>query len=449
MSVSVALRHDFGGFSADLAFEAPPGVTVLFGPSGSGKSTVLNAVAGLLRPDQARITIGETVLTDTATRIFLHPHRRRLGIIFQDGRLFPHLNVRQNLRYGRWFAPRGARSPEVSVIEMLGIGALLDRAPATLSGGERQRVAIGRALLSEPRLILADEPLSALDEDRKAEILPYLERLRDELRVPMLYVSHAPAEVARIATTVAMLEAGRIARIGPAAEVLADPAFAGRGREAGAVIVARVVTHHPDGVTELQAGGLPRVPPSPPPPPRRPPGAVPADPARHPRRPAAAAHRGSRCDAGPRAARGHFGAEPAARHRRDAARGGRGGAGAPGHPRRADPVARHAPLGPAAWHIARRGADGDRQIPVARPRGRGHPNPRKGDNPMKLSARNRIKGTVEAITRGAVTSHVVIDIGGAKITSSITNEAVDDLALARGDAVYAVIKASDVMVGKD
>ena len=257
MSVSVALRHDFGGFSADLAFEAPPGVTVLFGPSGSGKSTVLNAVAGLLRPDQARITIGETVLTDTATRIFLHPHRRRLGIIFQDGRLFPHLNVRQNLRYGRWFAPRGARSPEVSVIEMLGIGALLDRAPATLSGGERQRVAIGRALLSEPRLILADEPLSALDEDRKAEILPYLERLRDELRVPMLYVSHAPAEVARIATTVAMLEAGRIARIGPAAEVLADPAFAGRGREAGAVIVARVVTHHPDGVTEVRAGGLP------------------------------------------------------------------------------------------------------------------------------------------------------------------------------------------------
>ncbi len=257
MSVSVALRHDFGSFSADLAFEAQPGVTVLFGPSGSGKSTVLNAVAGLLRPGEARIAVGDTVLTDTARGIFVAPHRRRLGIIFQDGRLFPHLSVRQNLRYGRWFAPQGTRAPEAAIIEMLGIGALLDRAPATLSGGERQRVAIGRALLSGPRLILADEPLSALDEDRKAEILPYLERLRDELRVPMLYVSHAPAEVARIATTVVRLERGRVAGIGPAAEMLADPATAGPGREAGAVIVARIVAHHPDGVTELSASGLP------------------------------------------------------------------------------------------------------------------------------------------------------------------------------------------------
>ena len=133
----------------------------------------------------------------------------------------------------------------------------LDRAPATLSGGERQRVAIGRALLAEPRLILADEPLSALDDDRKAEILPYLERLRDDWRVPMLYVSHSPAEVARIATTVVMLDAGRITRMGPAAEVLSDPAAAGPGREAGAVIEATVTAHHPDGVTELRAGRLP------------------------------------------------------------------------------------------------------------------------------------------------------------------------------------------------
>lgn len=256
MTLSVALHHRFDGFVLDVAFEAPPGVTVLFGPSGSGKSTVLNAVAGLLRPDAGRILAGPAVLTDTARGIHIPAHRRRLGVIFQDGRLFPHLSVRQNLRYGRWFAPRGAPAmPEGAVIEMLGIGALLSRTPATLSGGERQRVAIGRALLAAPRLILADEPLSALDDQRKAEIMPCLERLRDELRVPMLYVSHSPAEVARIATTVAMLDAGRLTRIGPAAEVLADPSVAGRGRDAGAVIAARVVTHHPDGVTELDAGG--------------------------------------------------------------------------------------------------------------------------------------------------------------------------------------------------
>lgn len=258
MSVSVALNHRLADFTLDVAFEAPSGVTVLFGPSGSGKSTVLNAVAGLLRPDAGKVAVGGTVLTDTAQRLFVPPHRRRLGVIFQDGRLFPHLSVQQNLRYGRWFSPASARrTPESAVVEMLGIGALLDRAPATLSGGERQRVAIGRALLADPRLILADEPLSALDDDRKGEILPYLERLRDEWGVPMLYVSHSPAEVARIATTVVMLDAGRITRIGPAAEVLADPATAGPGREAGAVIEAQVIRHHDDGVTELAAGGLP------------------------------------------------------------------------------------------------------------------------------------------------------------------------------------------------
>lgn len=258
MSVSVALNHRLADFTLDVAFEAPSGVTVLFGPSGSGKSTVLNAVAGLLRPDAGKVAVGGTVLTDTAQRLFVPPHRRRLGVIFQDGRLFPHLSVQQNLRYGRWFSPAHTRrTPESAVVEMLGIGALLDRAPATLSGGERQRVAIGRALLADPRLILADEPLSALDDDRKGEILPYLERLRDEWGVPMLYVSHSPAEVARIATTVVMLDAGRITRIGPAAEVLADPATAGPGREAGAMIEAQVIRHHDDGVTELAAGGLP------------------------------------------------------------------------------------------------------------------------------------------------------------------------------------------------
>ncbi|PKP67843.1 MAG: molybdenum ABC transporter ATP-binding protein, partial [Alphaproteobacteria bacterium HGW-Alphaproteobacteria-8] len=201
MTLQIALKHSFKGFELDIDFEAPPGVTVLFGPSGSGKTTVINAVAGLLRPDRGRITAQDWVLVDTEARQFLPPHRRRLGYIFQEGRLFPHLTVRRNLLYGRWFAPREARGESLSrVVEMLGIGALLDRRPSALSGGEKQRVAIGRALLSGPKLILADEPLAALDEGRKAEILPYFERLRDEVTIPILYVSHSSAEVARLAT---------------------------------------------------------------------------------------------------------------------------------------------------------------------------------------------------------------------------------------------------------
>jgi len=261
MTLSVRMTHAFHGFALDIAFEAPAGVTVLFGRSGSGKTTVVNAVAGLLAPREGRIAVDGRVLLDTAAGVALPPHRRRLGVVFQEGRLFPHLSVRQNLLYGRWFAPRGAMGAEMGrVVEMLGIGHLLGRRPGALSGGEKQRVAIGRALLAAPELILADEPLAALDEPRKAEILPYLERLRDEVSVPILYVSHAAAEVARLATTVVALEAGRVVRQGPAAEVLADPSVLPTGvRAAGAVLEARVVAHHADGLTELEAGGVPLV----------------------------------------------------------------------------------------------------------------------------------------------------------------------------------------------
>jgi ABC-type lipoprotein export system ATPase subunit len=187
MTLDVGLRHAFGGFTLDAAFAAPAGITVLFGRSGSGKTTIVNAVAGLLRPNEGRIALGDAVLTDTGARVFLPAHRRRIGYIFQEGRLFPHLSVQQNLRYGAFFAPKGARREDMGrVVDLLGIGHLLDRRPGALSGGEKQRVAIGRALLSAPRLILADEPLASLDEARKAEILPYFERLRDEISVPVL-----------------------------------------------------------------------------------------------------------------------------------------------------------------------------------------------------------------------------------------------------------------------
>lgn len=251
--LSVALRHAFRGYVLNASFDAPAGLTALFGHSGSGKTTIVNAVAGLLRPDFGRITDGDTVLTDSDRGVFLPPHRRGIGYVFQDARLFPHLTVRQNLLYGHWFAGRGRPSDLPRVTEMLGIAHLLSRRPAALSGGERQRVALGRAILSHPRLLLMDEPLAALDQARKDEILPYLERLRDQAGLPILYVSHSPAEVARLATTIVLVDRGRVAAAGPAAEMLSDPAIApllGMA-ETGAILTARIEGHDADGLTRL------------------------------------------------------------------------------------------------------------------------------------------------------------------------------------------------------
>jgi molybdate transport system ATP-binding protein len=258
MTLEIDIHQRLGAFTLDVAFTAPAGVTVLFGRSGSGKTSIINAVAGLTRPDRGRIVIGGEVLMDSESGIWLPPHKRRLGYVFQDARLFPHLSVARNLDYGTRFAPKGATGPARDrVIDMLGIGDLLTRRPGALSGGERQRVAIGRALLSRPRMLLADEPLAALDEDRKGEILPYFERLRDELDIPILYVSHAAAEVARLATTIAVLEDGGLRAAGPAGAVMADPCVTPLGPgAAGAVLEARVVAHHEDGVSELDASGL-------------------------------------------------------------------------------------------------------------------------------------------------------------------------------------------------
>ncbi len=259
MTLSVDLHHRFGDFTLEAGFEAPAGVTALFGRSGSGKSTVVNAAAGLLRPDRGRIALDGTTLLDTQAGIMLPPHRRRMGYVFQDARLFPHLTVRQNLLYGRWFSPRRQGADMARVVALLGIGPLLDRRPGTLSGGERQRVAIGRAILSDPQLLLMDEPLAALDEARKAEILPYLERLRDELGLPILYVSHSVAEVARLATTVVLMEAGRVLAAGPADTVMGDARLApALGlREAGALLSVRLAAQEADGLSRMETAGGP------------------------------------------------------------------------------------------------------------------------------------------------------------------------------------------------
>lgn len=254
--IEVGVRHRFAAFTLDVAFETPSGVTTLFGPSGSGKTTVVNAVAGLLRPDEGRIVVEGEVLFDRARGIDVPVPARRVGYVFQDARLFPHLTVRGNLGFGRWF--RGGALREVErVVEMLGLGGLLARRPGALSGGERQRVAIGRALLSSPRILLLDEPLAALDEARKAEILPWLERLRDEAGMPILHVTHSLAEAARLTTTLVVIADGRVQRAGPLGEVLAGAPVPGLPEaEAGGILSARVLTPAgADGLAELEAAG--------------------------------------------------------------------------------------------------------------------------------------------------------------------------------------------------
>ncbi len=242
MSLDVDIDHARGNFRIAARFSAAPGLTALFGRSGSGKTTLVDIVGGLVRPDRGRVAVDGQVLVDTERGIFVPSHRRRIGYVFQDSRLFPHLSVRRNLLYGRWFnreagAARGADL--ASVVELLGIGHLLERRPASLSGGEKQRVAIGRALLAHPQLLLMDEPLAALDEARRAEILPYIERLRDEMGVPILYVSHSVAEVARLATTVVILTDGKVTAVGPVADIL-PLADSGDG---GSVLDATVARH--------------------------------------------------------------------------------------------------------------------------------------------------------------------------------------------------------------
>jgi molybdate transport system ATP-binding protein len=213
--LALDVEKRLGDFALAASFDTAGGVTALFGPSGAGKTTLANIIAGLIVPDRGRIVLDGTVLFDFDRRINVPAHRRRIGYVFQEGRLFPHLSVAANLDYGRrmsGFAPDAAEFKHIA--ELLDIGHLLARRPGKLSGGERQRVAVGRALLMRPRLLLLDEPLASLDAARKREILPYLQRLRDEARVPMIYVSHHPGELRRIARGVVRLEAGRVTAVG-------------------------------------------------------------------------------------------------------------------------------------------------------------------------------------------------------------------------------------------
>lgn len=264
--IRIDVTRQLGDFSLETRFETETtGITALFGRSGAGKTSIVNMLAGLLRPDSGRIEVENRVLFDSATGINVAPEKRRLGYVFQESRLFPHYSVRRNLEYGmRRIPPSERRIAFDDVIDVLGIAALLERRPAALSGGERQRVAVGRALLASPKLLLMDEPLASLDAARKQEILPFIERLRDQFVVPIVYVSHAMDEIIRLADTLVLVDGGQVAAVGPVEDLTSRldlRPLTGR-YEAGSVIAATVADHDDDfNLTELSfAGGTFRLP---------------------------------------------------------------------------------------------------------------------------------------------------------------------------------------------
>ena len=221
--IEISVRHRLGAFTLDASLRAKGATLALCGVSGSGKTTLLNIVAGLVRPLEGRVEVNDATLLDTARGIDLASRRRRVGYVFQELRLFPHLRVEQNLLYGRRFAPKHSSSVDFDqAVDLLGIRSLLGRWPTRLSGGEKQRVAIGRALLANPRILLMDEPLAALDDARRAEILSYIEKLRDAFAIPIIFVSHRLSEVERLASDIAVLDHGRVAEARSASSSRSD-----------------------------------------------------------------------------------------------------------------------------------------------------------------------------------------------------------------------------------
>ena len=262
--LEVDVERRLGDFRIEARFRSDRGVTALFGRSGAGKTSIVNMVSGLLKPDRGRIEVDGHVLFDSAGGIDLPPWKRRIGYVFQEGRLFPHLTVRRNLLYGLRFAPAAERYLTIEqVVALLDLSALLPRRPWSLSGGEKQRVAVGRALLSNPRVLLMDEPLASLDVLMKREILPYVERL-DEMGIPILYVSHSLDEVSRLARNLVLVSAGRVAAAGEVDEILnrLELWSPEDETETGTMLTTRVARHDAEaGITHLEfRGGELRVP---------------------------------------------------------------------------------------------------------------------------------------------------------------------------------------------
>jgi len=261
---NVRVEKKQGNFLVDTAFRSKDvGITALFGRSGAGKTSVINMMAGLVRPDKGHIIVNERPLFDSARGIDIPPQKRRIGYIFQDGRLFPHLSVRSNLAYGMRLTPPAERYLKFDqIVELLGIELLLDRRPARLSGGEKQRIAIGRALLASPSLLLMDEPLASLDRERKSEVLPFIARMSDELSIPILYVSHSLNEILNLADRIVVMESGRVVAAGRIEDLMnrIDLQDVTVISHYGAVITTKV-ENHLDGLTYLRfPGGLLKVP---------------------------------------------------------------------------------------------------------------------------------------------------------------------------------------------
>jgi molybdate transport system ATP-binding protein len=356
MTLSVDIRRTVGDFSLAVALEAPSGVTAVLGRSGAGKSTLVDAIVGLNRPDQGRITLDGTALYDTGRRINLAPPKRRVGCVFQDSRLFPHLSVKSNLMFGR--KRRGATSPDFDlVVETLGISHLLSRRPRSLSGGERQRVAIGRALLSGPRALLFDEPLAALDSERKAEIMPFLETIVAGAEIPVVYVTHALEEARRLAENLVVLDAGRVTASGPVEAAIAAAGLSSAGdRFLDGVTVEATIAEVDE---HFELTGL-----------------------------ALGAHR--------------------------------------------------------VWAPGILGAPGD----AARVRLLARDVALALDPPSRTSVRNVLPGVVRGVKRGAGPyASVTVDVGGAVLKSELTRRSIDELGLAPGKVVHAMIKGVAVARG--